>query len=78
MHLQFLRGGEAGDDVEYAVERVFDGRTASARRVVSRQAGRVITAASVSFSLPLAVAVRPQDDGVSHVGAHYGVARITA
>jgi acyl-CoA thioesterase len=54
MHLQFLRGGEAGDDVEYAVERVFDGRTASARRVVSRQAGRVITAASVSFSLPLA------------------------
>lgn len=54
MHLQFLRGGEAGDDVEYSVERVFDGRTASARRVVSRQAGRVITAASVSFSLPLA------------------------
>jgi len=54
MHLQFLRGGEAGGDVEYAVERVFDGRTASSRRVVSRQAGRVITAASVSFSLPMA------------------------
>jgi len=54
MHLQFLRGGEAGDDVDYSVERVFDGRTASARRVVSRQAGRVITAATVSFSLPMA------------------------
>lgn len=53
MHLQFLRGGEAGDDVDYSVERVFDGRTAAARRVVSRQAGRVITAATVSFSLPM-------------------------
>ena len=53
MHLQFLRGGEAGDDVDYSVERVFDGRTASSRRVVSRQAGRMTTAATVSFSLPL-------------------------
>jgi len=53
MHLQFLRGGEAGAEVDYAVERVFDGRTASSRRVVSRQAGRVTTAATVSFSLPL-------------------------
>ncbi|MDT5196081.1 MAG: acyl-CoA thioesterase, partial [Mycobacterium sp.] len=33
MHLQFLRGGEAGDPVEYSVARVFDGRTAAARRV---------------------------------------------
>jgi acyl-CoA thioesterase-2 len=67
MHLQFLRGGEAGADVEYAVERVFDGRTASSRRVVSRQAGRVTTAATVSFSLPLPgpqhghVAALPED-----------------
>ena len=36
MHLQFLRGGEAADDIEYSVQRVFDGRTASARRVESR------------------------------------------
>ena len=67
MHLQFLRGGEAGADVDYSVERVFDGRTASARRVVSRQAGRVTTAATVSFSLPLPgpehgrVAALPED-----------------
>jgi acyl-CoA thioesterase len=54
MHLQFLRGGEAGENVEYTVQRVFDGRTASARRVESRQAGRLMTAASVSFSLPMA------------------------
>jgi acyl-CoA thioesterase II len=54
MHLQFLRGGEAAEDVEYSVQRVFDGRTASARRVESRQAGRLMTTANVSFSLPLA------------------------
>jgi acyl-CoA thioesterase-2 len=54
MHLQFLRGGEAADEVEYTVHRVFDGRTAAARRVESRQAGRLITTASVSFALPLA------------------------
>lgn len=54
MHLQFLRGGDAAENVEYAVHRVFDGRTASSRRVESWQAGRLITAATVSFSLPLA------------------------
>lgn len=54
MHLQFLRGGAAGDDVEYSVQRVFDGRTASSRRVESRQDGRLLTAASVSFATPLA------------------------
>jgi acyl-CoA thioesterase-2 len=54
MHLQFLRGGEAGDPVEYAVQRVFDGRTAAARRVDARQDGRLLTTASVSFSAPMA------------------------
>ena len=29
MHLQFLRGGEAGEAVDYSVTRVFDGRTAA-------------------------------------------------
>ncbi|SEH86024.1 acyl-CoA thioesterase II [Mycolicibacterium rutilum] len=53
MHLQFLRGGEAGDDVDYAVTRVFDGRTSSARRVESRQQDRLLTAATVSFAVPL-------------------------
>ncbi len=54
MHLQFLRGGEAGDGVEYGVQRVFDGRTAASRRVESRQNGRLLTVASVSFAAPLA------------------------
>jgi acyl-CoA thioesterase len=53
MHLQFLRGGEAGDPVEYTVARVFDGRTAAARRVDSRQDGRLLTTATVSFAAEL-------------------------
>lgn len=54
VHLQFLRGGEAGDPVDYRVERVYDGRTTASRRVDSRQAGRLLTTASVSFSAPMA------------------------
>lgn len=53
LHLQFLRGGEGGAEVDYDVERTYDGRTAAARRVLSRQDGRVITAATVSFAAPL-------------------------
>lgn len=60
MHLQFLRGGEAGDGVEYSVARVFDGRTAASRRVESHQAGRLLTVASVSFAAPL---VGPEHGG---------------
>jgi len=53
MHLQFLRGGEAADPVEYTVERVFDGRTAASRRVDARQDGRLLTTATVSFAADL-------------------------
>ncbi|RAV10345.1 acyl-CoA thioesterase II [Mycolicibacterium sp. GF69] len=52
LHLQFLRGGEAGDDVDYTVARVFDGRTSSARRVESHQQARLLTTATVSFAVP--------------------------
>jgi acyl-CoA thioesterase II len=54
MHLQFMRGGEAGEEVEYTVDDVFDGRTTAARRVDSRQGGRLLTTASVSFAATLA------------------------
>lgn len=54
MHLQFLRGGEAGDGVDYSVHRVYDGRTTAARRVEARQDGRLLTVASVSFAVPMA------------------------
>lgn len=53
MHLQFLRGGDAGTCVDYAVARVFDGRTAASRRVDATQAGRLLTTATVSFAVPL-------------------------
>lgn len=53
LHLQFLRGGEAGDEVEYTVARAFDGRTSSARRVESRQQERLLTTATVSFAVPM-------------------------
>ncbi len=67
MHLQFLRGGEAGDDVQYAVVPVFDGRTTAARRVESSQAGRLLTTASVSFAAALA---GPEHGRVDVAGAH--------
>ncbi len=53
MHLQFLRGGEAGQPVEYTVTPVFDGRTTAARRVDSHQGGRLLTTSSVSFAVDL-------------------------
>ncbi|MGE2712479.1 acyl-CoA thioesterase [Mycolicibacterium litorale] len=54
MHLQFLRGGEAGDPVGYTVSAVYDGRTTASRRVDSHQDGRLLTAATVSFAVPMA------------------------
>jgi acyl-CoA thioesterase II len=67
MHLQFLRGGEAGEAVEYTVIPVFDGRTTAARRVESRQADRLLTTASVSFATALA---GPEHGRVAVTGPH--------
>ncbi len=53
MHLQFLRGGEAGDPVDYGVTRTYDGRTAASRRVDATQGGRLLTTATVSFAAAL-------------------------
>lgn len=50
VHVQFLRGGDAGAPVHYEVEYVYDGRTTASRRVLARQEGRLLTAATVSFS----------------------------
>ncbi|CDP83504.1 MULTISPECIES: acyl-CoA thioesterase [Mycolicibacterium] len=54
MHLQFLRGGNAGESAEYRVQHVYDGRTASARRVESYEHDRMLTTATVSFATELA------------------------
>lgn len=53
MHMQFLRGGDAGEPAEYRVHRVYDGRTASARRIDACEHGRLLTTATVSFATPL-------------------------
>ncbi|MGE2733938.1 acyl-CoA thioesterase [Mycolicibacterium vaccae] len=53
LHLQFLRGGDAGEPVDYRVEKIYDGRTAASRRVEAHQEGRLLTTATVSFSAPL-------------------------
>jgi acyl-CoA thioesterase len=53
MHLQFLRGGDAVEPVAYHVERIHDGRTAMTRRVLARQGGRIVTAATASFARSL-------------------------
>jgi acyl-CoA thioesterase-2 len=66
MHLQFLRGGEAGAVVQYTVVPVFDGRTTSARRVEGRQGDRLLTTASVSFATVLA---GPEHGSVGAIGA---------
>lgn len=50
LHVQFLRGGDAGAPVRYDVERVSDGRTTASRRVLARQEGRLLISATVSFS----------------------------
>lgn len=53
LHVQFLRAGAAGEPVEYAVERVSDGRTAAARRVSAMQGDRLLATATVSFASAL-------------------------
>ena len=66
MHLQFLRGGDAGDSVDYTVTRVFDGRTAAVRRVDSHQDGRLMTTATVSFATDLSGPEHGQRSSVLH------------
>ena len=52
VHVQFLRGGDAGTPVRYEVERLHDGRTTSSRRVLARQDDRLLVSATVLFAVP--------------------------
>ena len=52
LHVQFVRGGDAGEPVRYDVETMHDGRTTSSRRVLARQGDRVIVSATVLFAVP--------------------------
>jgi acyl-CoA thioesterase-2 len=51
-HAYFLRPGDAGQDIEYQVERARDGGSFSSRRVVALQDGKPILVSSMSFQLP--------------------------
>lgn len=52
VHVQFLRGGDAGVPVRYQVERVHDGRTTSSRRVLGHQEDRLLISATALFAVP--------------------------
>jgi len=52
LHVQFLRGGDAGEPVVYQVERVHDGRGSSSRRVLGRQGERTLISAMALFAVP--------------------------
>ncbi len=52
LHVQFVRGADAGEPVRYDVERVHDGRTTSSRRVLARQGDRLAVSATALFAVP--------------------------
>lgn len=52
LHVQFLRGGDAGETVRYQVERVHDGRSSSSRRVLGQQGDRTLISATALFAVP--------------------------
>ena len=51
LHVQFLRGGDAGEPVRYQVERVHDGRSSSSRRVLGCQGDRTLISATALFAV---------------------------
>ena len=58
LHAHFLRPAKAGVPIEYSVERVRDGRTFTARRVLACQAEETICDVTASFARP--------EDGITH------------
>ncbi len=49
MHALFVRGASPAEHIEYSVDRVRDGGSTSARRVIARQGGLEVFSATVSF-----------------------------
>lgn len=58
LHAYFLRRGRHDLPIEYAVDRIRDGRTFTTRRVVAQQGGEAIFNLSASFAVP--------EEGISH------------
>lgn len=61
LHCYFLRGGSEGVEIDYKVERDFDGGSFSNRRVVASQEGRPILNLTASF--------HRHEEGLHHVDA---------
>ena len=61
LHAYFLRGGSEDFEIDYKVERDFDGGSFSNRRVVASQQGRPILNLTASF--------QKREDGLHHVDA---------
>src|ERR1700710_3080723 len=58
LHAYFLLGGDPNAPIDYAVERIRDGRSFATRRVVAEQHGRAIFTMSVSY--------HDAENGVAH------------
>jgi acyl-CoA thioesterase-2 len=54
LHVQFLRGGDAGEPVRYSIDRMHDGRSSSSRRVLGHQGDRLLISATALFATPAA------------------------
>lgn len=85
-HAYFLRPGDPKTPIEYAVERIRDGRSFTTRRVVARQDGRPIFNLSMSFQVPeegpsrqvdVTIPAEPEgeayEDGVVRAMANQGI-----
>lgn len=58
LHAYFLRPGRHDEPIEFAVDRIRDGRSYTTRRVVAEQRGEAIFSMSASFCRP--------EEGISH------------
>ncbi|MHC2088050.1 acyl-CoA thioesterase II [Methylobacterium sp. CM6244] len=58
LHAYFILGGDPAAPIDYAVERIRDGRSFATRRVVAHQHGRAIFTLSASFHI--------EEDGAFH------------
>lgn len=66
LHAYFLRGGREGAPIEYRIERDFDGRSFSNRRVVASQENEDGTSSPI---LNLTASFQTPEDGLEHVDA---------
>ena len=69
LHAYFLRGGREGAEIEYRIERDFDGRSFANRRVVASQEGDDGTPVPI---LNLTASFQTKEDGLEHEDSELG------